>query len=112
MQEKLENDIFFSASCNLDNPLCMTAWVTAVILAVVYILYKIIMWCKPKPEDLPEFNPEIGQVPTLEQINASQDMLKPPDQQLSAEIPSNNSLSRNPSYNSVTQMQKDNVSTV
>ena len=92
----------------------MTAWVTAVILAVVYILYKIIMWCKPKPEDdLPEFNPEIGQVPTLEQISSSQDMLKPPDHQLStAEIPSNNSLSRNPSYNSVTQMQRDDVSTV
>ena len=90
----------------------MTAWVTAVILAVVYILYKIIMWCKPKPEDLPEFNPEIGQAPTLEQISASQDMLKPPDQQFSAEIPSNNiSLSRNPSYNSVTQMQRDDVST-
>ena len=71
------------------------------------------MWCKPKPEDdLPEFNPEIGQVPTLEQISASQDMLKPPDQQFSAEIPSNNiSLSRNPSYNSVTQMQRDDVST-
>ena len=72
------------------------------------------MWCKPKPEDdLPEFNPEIGQVPTLEQISSSQDMLKPPDQQLStAEIPSNNSLSRNPSYNSVTKMQRDDVSTV
>jgi len=27
-----------ASSCNLDNPLCMTAWVAALILAVVYIL--------------------------------------------------------------------------
>ena len=96
----------FSASCSLDEPLCMAAWVSILVVAVLYILYKIIKFCKHKPEELPEtaqFPPQ--QSTNLEQISTDE-TLKPQDQ-LTV-----NGVSRNPSNTSVNQIHMGNSSAV
>ena len=84
---KMSHVTFFSASCSLDEPLCMAAWVTVLIVAAIYILYKVIKFCKHKPEDIAvENNPEFGQplqhgtITTTEEIPITA-TLKPPDQE-------------------------------
>ena len=70
------------------------------------------MFCKPKPEDLPENNPEIGQFHTMNQQNSVDDaILKQPDPDVlnSVQIISIDDVPRNNSYNSVNQMKAEYV---
>ena len=98
---------YFPASCSLDEPLCMAAWVSILVVAVLYILYKIIKFCKHKPEELPETAqfPQQQQSTNLEQISMDE-TLKPQDQ-LTV-----NGVSRNPSNTSVNQIHMGNSSAV
>ena len=69
----------------------MAAWVTVLIVAALYILYKVIKFCKHKPEDLdlpaelnnPEFGGQPlqnGTITTTDEIPTTS-ILKPPDQE-------------------------------